>query len=221
MMLADQKEQLRLHAEAVQRHEERARLRLKEKEDAHCDSGARGQAESSSSSSVAQLSDAVGALSLSSSWAEGSSSSAATALSSASSAISASAASAAACSWTAAHSSLESLRAPGRKKYGTIMKVALRFLHSLRPVTVNRSGCSHVVFHFSSGRPVTLVQLHAGGRSKDGTKSAVYCTRLYQSLHQAALQRLGMTALPTSAATEQRRALPPASSSAAVSSTAD
>jgi len=100
------------------------------------------------------------------------------------------AASAAACSWIAAHRSLESLRAPGRKKYGSIIKAALRFLHSLRPVSVNRGGGSHSVFHFARGGPVTLVQPHAGGRSKDGTVGAEYCTRLYQSLHSAALQQL-------------------------------
>ena len=49
------------------------------------------------------------------------------------------------------------------------MKAALRFLHSLQPVSVNRGGGSHVVFHFARGGPVTLVQPHAGGRSKDGT----------------------------------------------------
>ena len=44
------------------------------------------------------------------------------------------------------------------------------------------------MFHFAFASTVTLVQPHSGGRSRDGTKSAGYCTRLYQSLHQAALQ---------------------------------
>jgi len=211
IMLADQREQLRLHAEAVQRHEERGRLRLQGKADqgGSSDGGPSGAAESASNS-MDKLSNSMSEMSLPSS-ADGSSSSVASASVVSSSAT---AAPADACSWTAEHTSLESLRAPGRKKYGTIMKVALRFLHSLRPASVNRNGGSHVVFHFGSGSPVTLVQPHSGGRSKDGTKSAAYCTRLYQSLHAVALQQFGVTAaLPSSAASDQR-ALPSSSSSA-------
>ena len=95
---------------------------------------------------------------------------------------------------------LQSLRLPGRKKFGTIMKAAMRLLHSLKPKSVNRSGGSHTVFHFPSGAPVTLVTPHAG-RSKDGTKSGSYCTRLYATLHEVALQRFH--AVPLSQTTSQ------------------
>jgi hypothetical protein len=79
---------------------------------------------------------------------------------------------------------------------------------------------------------VTLVQLHAGGRSKDGTVGGGYCTRLYQSLHSVALQQLQLggfggesagrleslaealpSALPSPSASAPRAPLPTARSS--------
>ena len=217
-MMADQRDQLRIHAEAVARHNQRSRLKLRGNGGdggsavgsvSGGDNGS-GYSDSFNQSasalrSVAQLSDSVGGMSLSSAAASPSSPSAALSHHSAPCSTGAltsdrtaadeitattNAASSAACSWTAAHRSLESLRAPGRKKYGPILKAALRFLYSLRPVSVNRGGGSHTVFHFARGGPVTLVQPHAGGRSKDGTVGAGYRTRLYHSLHSVALHQL-------------------------------
>jgi hypothetical protein len=74
-----------------------------------------------------------------------------------------------ACSWTAdaALTDVASLVQTGRRKFGVIVKAALKFLHSLQPTSVNQSG-SHRVFHFGQTGPVTLVLPHSGGRrSKD------------------------------------------------------
>jgi hypothetical protein len=86
--------------------------------------------------------------------------------------------------------SLESVVSAGRVKYRSIVKVALSFLHSLQPISVNRGGGSHVVFHFSKAHPVTLVMPHSGS-SKDGTVGPGYHTRLFETLQLAALQQFG------------------------------
>lgn len=189
-MLADQREQLRLHADIAERHEHRCKLKLTAHVIKNCVSCSASSDTVSASDSVVQLSDAVGSLSVSS--VGGSSSSTASSSTAPDphnftrSATSVSTA-VAACSWTGAHSTVQSIRALGRKKYGVIIKCAMRFLHSLNPVTVNRNGGSHIVFHFAKGSPVTLVQPH-GGRSKDATQGASYFTRLYQTLHEVALR---------------------------------
>ena len=91
-------------------------------------------------------------------------------------------------SWTDGYADLASMLEPGRKKYNVIIKAATRFLYSLRPERINKSGGSHVVFHFGTSSPVTLVRPHASG-SKDLTRARHYCTRLYASLQQVALQQ--------------------------------
>jgi predicted RNA binding protein YcfA (HicA-like mRNA interferase family) len=97
-----------------------------------------------------------------------------------------------ACSWTAdaALTDVSSLLQTGRRKFGVIVKAALKFLHSLHPTSVNQSG-SHRVFHFGQTGPVTLVLPHAGRRSKDGTVSQRYCTRLYKAMQQATMSQFG------------------------------
>lgn len=104
-----------------------------------------------------------------------------------------------AASWTCSKSllSLSSLCSVGRVKYATITAAALRFLHTLRPVSVNRKGGSHPVFHFASGPPVTLVRPHGGDR----TISAHAVTRLYQTMHEAAMQQMEGTLTATARAT--------------------
>ena len=206
-MLEDQKNQLLIHAEAVKRLEQRGRLMASERE---CESASVGSSSSSSSASSESKSNSSSSANLSSagsSVVKVSSTTAAavaastsslpsgsSALASASSSSQVNSASAAlqppAHSWTQRpeFQSAASLLSPGRKKYGTIIKAALRFLHSLKPKSVNRSGGSHIVFHFHTGAPVTLVTPHSGG-SKDSTKSSSYCTRLYATLHEAALQQ--------------------------------
>jgi len=83
-----------------------------------------------------------------------------------------------------------SLLQAGRREYGVIVKVALKFLHSLQPTWVNQSG-SHRVFHFGQSGPMTLVLPHAGRRSKDGTVSQRYCTQLYKAMQQATMSQFG------------------------------
>ena len=199
IMLEDQRQQLLIHAAAVERLEQRGRL-LKGAASTSASSivaSSSVAASSSSSSSAAPFMAASGVVSAADS----------TALADRS-ASSSSALQPPAYSWTqrAEFQSVESLRSPGRKKYGTITKAALRFLHSLKPVRVNMSGGSHLVFHYQSGAPVTLVTPHAGG-SKDSTKSSSYCTRLYATLHEAALQQFNPTAAISAAGSSSAPAL--------------
>jgi len=145
-MVRDQQQQLRIHAEAVARHDARqARI-----------SSGRAPEAPASAPRVVQEEEA------------------------------ASSSSAGATSGVDINGELEALCGTGRKKYDTIVKAAMRFLYSLKPERVNKSGGSHVVFHFGRAGPVTLVQPHSGG-SKDNTCSAAYCTRLFAALEQAAL----------------------------------
>jgi hypothetical protein len=97
-----------------------------------------------------------------------------------------------ACSWTAdaALTDVASLLQTGRRKFGVIVKAAVKFLHSLHPTSINQSG-SHRVFHFGQTGPVTLVLPHAGRRSKDGTVSQRYCTRLYKAMQEATMSQFG------------------------------
>jgi len=160
----DQREQLRLHAEAVERHNQRDNL---------VSSAASSSSFSSSSapaSVVAEIPDNPLATSSSSS-----------------------SNSAPVYSWTQskAMQSLESLLTAGRQKYATIVKVGLKVLYSLKPSSVNRSGGSHLVFHYPVGSPVTLVLPHTGGGGNhDSTKSAQYCTRLYQRINEVVMRQL-------------------------------
>ena len=218
IMLEDQRAQLLIHAEAVKRTEKRGRLMAAEGEPAALTGNASSGSVtfesksnatpsatlSSASSSAIKLTSAPSASAVSAA----SSTSSSSTLASASSSVASSSDALhppPAYSWTQRpeFKDLQSLRSPGRKKYGTIMKAALRFLHSLKPKSVNRSGGSHVVFHFQSGSPVTLVRPHSGSGSKDGTRSGGYCTRLYEVMHEAALQQFQATGeLPE--ATSQR-----------------
>jgi predicted RNA binding protein YcfA (HicA-like mRNA interferase family) len=123
-----------------------------------------------------------------------------------------------ACSWTAdaALTDVSSLLQTGRRKFGVIVKAAVKFLHSLHPTSVNQSG-SHRVFHFGQSGPVTLVLPHAGRRSKDGTVSRQCCTQLYRAMQQATMSQFGST----HAGAQVEQAQPPlqlmaASSSASV-----
>jgi len=152
----DQREQLRIHADAVERHNHRCLL----------NSGASHQVTESFASASAIVSTSS----------------------------SSSTEQAPVYSWTQskAMQSLESLLTTGRQKYATIVKVGLKVLHSLNPSSVNRSGGSHLVFHYPVGSPVTLVLPHTGGGgSKDSTVSAQYCTRLYQRINEAIQQQIG------------------------------
>lgn len=92
-------------------------------------------------------------------------------------ALSSTAASSVACSWTSMHSLLGSLLQSGRTKFRTVEKTLLQAIHRLQPSRVNQRG-SHVVLHDSKGRCLTVVQPHAGRRSKDGTVSLNF----YQAL---------------------------------------
>jgi hypothetical protein len=200
-----QQEQLRLHAEAVARTEQRASQRksikavppaaspvvssatpkssaaatasyqINERKHAHSSSAS---AAASASASVIKVDNGHGSL-------------ASDASSELSSAQPASAAELA-CSWTAdaALTDVASLLQTGRRKFGVIVKAAVKFLHSLHPTSVNQSG-SHRVFHFGQTGPVTLVIPHAGRRSKDNTVSRQYCTRLYEAMAQATMSQFG------------------------------
>ncbi len=70
------------------------------------------------------------------------------------------------CSWTGdlRLSTIEPLRSPGRVKFGTILKVTRRFLSALSPQSpsVSQSG-SHQMYHFADRGPVTPVLKHRGG----------------------------------------------------------
>ncbi len=195
-MIDDQQEQLRIHAEAVQRTEQRS-LQLKAAnapllapQSADACSVAAVSASSSASvitADIGTLIPATAALSLSSTADKCSSDglSSATALSHPSAAQ-------LTCSWTADPrlATLDSLRSPGRVKFGTILKATKRFLAALSPQRVSRSG-SHCVFHFADRGPVTLVLKHSGG-SKDSSVSRHYRTQLYETLHRAVLAPFGM-----------------------------
>jgi hypothetical protein len=111
-----------------------------------------------------------------------------------------------ACSWTADAelTGVASLLQTGRRKFDVIVKTALKFLHSLHPISVTQSG-SHRVFHFAQSGPVTLVIPHAGRRSKDSTVSRQYCTRLYEAMAQATMSQFG----PMHAAAQVEQAQPP------------
>jgi predicted RNA binding protein YcfA (HicA-like mRNA interferase family) len=110
-----------------------------------------------------------------------------------------------------------SLLQTGRRKFGVIVKAALKFLHALQPTSVNQSG-SHRVFHFGQSGPVTLVLPHTGSRSKDGTVSQRYCTQLYKAMQQATMSQFGPMHSAAAAPQVQAQAqmqLPAAESSSA------
>jgi predicted RNA binding protein YcfA (HicA-like mRNA interferase family) len=201
-----QQQQLRLHAEAVARTEHRASQRKTIKAVPILAPAASGPASSKPKSTAAASShQSEERKHASSSFASVSSSASASAVkankSSDGHVIAASAelspaqsiaAAELACSWTAdaALTDVASLLQTGRRKFGVIVKAAVKFLHSLHPTSVNQSG-SHRVFHFGQTGPVTLVLPHAGRRSKDGTVSQRYCTQLYKAMQQATMSQFG------------------------------
>jgi hypothetical protein len=201
-MIDDQQEQLRIHAEAVRRAEQRS-LQLKEAKalplaaqlaDAAGSAHSSAAAASPSSSASALAADdgalipcgaALGTSSSTDSYSsDGSSAAAAPAVSRSSAELT--------CSWTAdpRMATLDSLRSPGRVKFGTILKATRRFLTALSPHSITQSG-SHRVYHFADRGPVTLVLKHSGG-SKDSSVSRHYRTQLYETLHRAVLTPFGM-----------------------------
>jgi hypothetical protein len=122
-----------------------------------------------------------------------------------------------ACSWTAdaALTDVASLLQAGRRKYGVIVKAAVKFLHSLRPTSINQSG-SHRVFNFGQTGPVTLVLPHSGRRSKDRTVSQRYCTQLYKAMQRATMRPFGLHAGAHIGQAQPQMQLKAASSSASV-----
>ncbi len=173
-MLEDQREQLRLHAEVV----ERATLRGTVRQAASV--SAAQPAAAASTASVAAAASAPSA-------SRGDELS----VSAPNTAVASAAASAAAASWTSdPHmSTLEQLRTAGRVKYSWLVGAVKRFVTQLRPVSSNQKG-SHLVYHFRNAGPVTLVVPHSGG-SKDATVGRSVTTRLYQALQEATRQQIG------------------------------
>jgi predicted nucleic acid-binding protein len=218
-----QQEQLRLHAEAVTRGE----LRSSQRKAINAAPSTSASASSRSAAGTSQLTDectqassssASAAAAASTQGANGSS----TGLTRASnqlSSVQAASAAELACSWTAdaAMTDVAELLQTGRRKFGVIVKAALKFLHSLHPTSVNQSG-SHRVFHFGQSGPVTLVIPHAGRRSKDGTVSRRYCTQLYRAMEQATMSQFGP--LHSGGASPQVQAQPQMQLPAAESSSA-
>ncbi len=199
-MIDDQQEQLRIHAEAVQRTEQRS-LQLHAAKtpsltalQANALSRATGSTITPLASTLAAdtaaaaaagdaLIPATSALSLSSASSNSAGADGAT-----SCALAAQVHSELKSSWTADPrlATVESLREPGRVKFRTILKSTKRFLSALRPERVQQAG-SHCVFHFADRGPVTLVLKHSGG-SKDSSVSRHYCTQLYETLHRATME---------------------------------
>ncbi len=205
-MIDDQQEQLRIHAEAVVRAEQRS-LQLKAaKAELHSAASA-NVLSSATDSTTAPFASALSANTTAAAVADAADAllpaTTALSLSSASSnsadvdgatvcALATQAHSELKCSWTAdpGLATVESLREPGRVKFRTILKSTKRFLAALRPERVQQAG-SHCVFHFADRGPVTLVLKHSGG-SKDSSVSRHYRTQLYETLHGATLSPFGM-----------------------------
>jgi hypothetical protein len=224
-----QQEQLRLHAEAVARTEQRASQRKAIKAAASSALAASAGVSSKPSAAAAvashQIDERKHAPSSSASAAASASMAKAAHghgnlapnVSSALTPAQTGSAAELACSWTAdaALTDVASLLQTGRRKFGVIVKAALKFLHSLQPTSVNQSR-SHRVFHFAQSGPVTLVIPHAGRRSKDSPVSRQYCTRLYEAMQQATMSQFGpMRAGAQIKKAQPQRQLPAAGSSLA------
>ncbi len=190
-MLNDQQEQLRLHAEAVARHNIT-------RDGGHRNSaglaGIRSTGGSSSTSAVGlsqrNLTDS----------ASGSGTSSVLGSSAATSAESPRPiASANASSWTVVQSELEPLIAASRVKYRVLARMTARFLRSQAAFIrgVSTAG-SHSSVRLREGPPLLHVRPHAGGRSKDGTVPRRFQLGLFEQL-SACVMRQFRAGVPTAA----------------------